>query len=64
MAPVQGCLGHNRDVCDTLNARKHGHGGRKEDDDHRYNPRQGRHCDSGEDRSWSPLSPSGSRVFN
>jgi hypothetical protein len=61
--PVQGHLGHNRDVRDTLNTRRRGRDSEKGDAGHYYNPRRGGHYDSGEDRSQSPplLGP---RVFS
>lgn len=64
MALVQGCLGHNRDVRDTLNAHKRGHGGGKEHGSHHYNPHRGGRYDSGEDQSRRPSPLLGPHVFS
>jgi hypothetical protein len=61
--PVWGCLSHNHDMHDTVNARRCGREEWKEESSSRYNPHCNGRYDSREDHSWSPAPP-GPRAFN
>ena len=56
MAPVHERLGLHRDAC-TLDARRCGHGGEREEASRDYHPRRGGRYDIGEDQSLSPDLP-------